>query len=80
MFAASKGADQAEIVLFRTLLLTGIVLISFPIQTVARELRVGVSGSPPFVMDEDGNLKGISVEIWKDVARRLDQPFKFIIQ
>ena len=80
MFAASKGADQAEIVLFRTLLLTGIVLISFPIQTVARELRVGVSGSPQFVMDEDGNLKGISVEIWKDVARRLDQPFKFIIQ
>ena len=80
MFAASKGADQAEIVLFRTLLLTGIVLISFPIQTVARELRVGVSGSPPFVMDEDGNLKGISVEIWEDVARRLDQPFKFIIQ
>ena len=66
--------------MLRTLLLTGIVLISLPIQTVAKELRVGVSGSPPFVMDEDGKLSGISIEIWKDVAKRLDQPYKFVIQ
>ncbi len=66
--------------MLRTLLLTGIVLISFPIQTIAKELRVGVSGSPPFVMDEEGKLSGISIEIWKDVAKRLDQPYKFIIQ
>jgi len=64
----------------RTLLLTGIVLISLPIQTVARELRVGVSGSPPFVMDKDGELSGISIEIWRDVANRLDQPYKFVVQ
>jgi len=64
----------------RTLLLTGIVLISLPIQTVARELRVGVSGSPPFVMDKDGELGGISIEIWRDVANRLDQPYKFVVQ
>ncbi len=66
--------------MLRTLLLTGIVLISLPIQTIAKELRVGVSGSPPFVMDEEGKLSGISIEIWKDVAKRLDQPYKFIIQ
>jgi polar amino acid transport system substrate-binding protein len=68
----------------RTLVLTGIILISLPIQTVAKEvtkeLRIGVSGSPPFVMEEDGLLSGISVEIWKDVAERLDQPYKFIVQ
>ena len=70
--------------MIRTLVLTGIVLLSLPIQTVAKEtakeLRVGVSGSPPFVMEEDSQLSGISIEIWKDVAERLDQPYKFIVQ
>ena len=74
--------------MIRTLVITGIVLISLPIQTVAkqvakevtRELRIGVSGSPPFVMEQDEVLSGISIEIWKDVAKRLDQPYKFIVQ
>ena len=70
--------------MIRTLVLTGIVLISLPVQTlakeVANELRIGVSGSPPFVIEEDGVLSGISVEIWKDIAERLDQPYKFIVQ
>ena len=70
--------------MIRTLVLTGIVLISLPIQTlakeVANELRIGVSGSPPFVIEEDGVLSGISVEIWKDVAERLEQPYRFVVQ
>ena len=70
--------------MIRTLVLTGIVLISLPIQTlakeVAKELRIGVSGSPPFVIEKDGVLSGISVEIWKDVAERLEQPYKFVVQ
>ena len=66
--------------MIRTLLLTGIVLISLPIQGFAKELRVGVSGSPPFVMEKDGVLSGISIEIWKDVANRLDHQYKFVIQ
>ena len=70
--------------MIRTLVLTGIVLISLPIQTlakeVANELQIGVSGSPPFVIEEDGVLSGISVEIWKDVAERLEQPYRFVVQ
>ncbi len=70
--------------MIRTLVLTGIVLISLPIQTlakeVANELRIGVSGSPPFVIEENGVLSGISIEIWKDVAERLDQPYRFVVQ
>ena len=70
--------------MIRTLVLTSIVLISLPIQTVAKEvakeLRIGVSGSPPFVMEDDGVLSGISIEIWKYAAKRLDQPYKFIVQ
>ncbi len=66
--------------MIRTLLLTGIVLISLPIQGFAKELRVGVSGSPPFVTEKDGVLSGISIEIWKDVAKRLDHQYKFVVQ
>ena len=66
--------------MLRTLLLTGIVLISLPIQTAAKQLRVGVSGSPPFVMGGEDMLSGISVEIWNDVAERLDQSYEFIIK
>ena len=70
--------------MIRTLVLTGIVLISLPLQTPAKEvvneLQIGVSGSPPFVIEEDGVLSGISVEIWKDVAERLEQPYKFVVQ
>ncbi len=70
--------------MIRTLVLTGIVLISLPVQTPAKEvvneLQIGVSGSPPFVIEEDGVLSGISVEIWKDVAERLEQPYKFVVQ
>ena len=66
--------------MLRTLLLTGIILISLPVQTVAKQLRVGVSGSPPFVMGGTDMLSGISVEIWNDVAERLDQSYEFVIQ
>ena len=70
--------------MIRTLVLTGIVLISLPVQTPAKEvvneLQIGVSGSPPFVIEQDGVLSGISVEIWKDVAERLEQPYKFVVQ
>ena len=66
--------------MIRTLVLTGIALISLPIPTAGQELRIGVSGSPPFVMEKDGVLSGISIEIWKDVAERLEKPYKFVIQ
>ncbi len=32
-------------------------------------LKVGVVGSKPFVQEEDGRLGGLSVEVWRDVAR-----------
>ncbi len=64
----------------RWLVVTGIVSLSIPISTIAKELRVGVSGSPPFVTNQNNTLGGISIEIWKNAASRLDQPYKFIIQ
>lgn len=31
-------------------------------------IRVGISGSSPFIMEKDGHLEGISYEIWEAVA------------
>ncbi len=64
----------------RTLLLTGLLLLSHPLQASPNELRVGVSGSPPFVIDQGDKLDGISIKIWKEVARQLDKPYVFIRQ
>ncbi|QNI79538.1 putative ligand gated channel (GIC family) [Synechococcus sp. RS9909] len=43
-------------------------------------IRVGVSGSPPFVFERDDAFSGISVEVWRQVADRLDQPFVLVRQ
>ena len=50
--------------------------------TVARTLRVGVSGSAPFVIQDplgDG-LSGISIDVWRRVAEANDLPYDFIRQ
>lgn len=64
----------------------------------AKTLRVGLSGSPPFVMAQSDdlsdlalkslnsgdvslsnrNFEGISIQIWEEVAERLDQPFQYV--
>lgn len=64
----------------------------------AKTLRVGLSGSPPFVMAQSDdlsdlalkslnsgdvslsnrNVEGISIQIWEEVAERLDQTFQYV--
>ncbi|NEO58136.1 MAG: transporter substrate-binding domain-containing protein [Okeania sp. SIO3B5] len=51
--------------------LLSITLISlFPLSARATKLRVGVAGSPPFVIKdgEYGDVKGISIDIWQELA------------
>ena len=33
-----------------------------------QKLRVGVAGSAPFVIEDEGKIKGISLDIWKEIA------------
>ena len=47
---------------------------------MARTLRVGISGSPPFVIRNANGLSGLSVEIWRKVAEDNDISFKLIAQ
>ena len=43
-------------------------------------LRVGITGSPPFVLPGHGSRGGISLEIWRRVAEQNDLSYDFIEQ
>ena len=45
-----------------------------------QKLKVGVAGSPPFVIKEEGELTGISIDIWKEIALRGQFNYEFIPQ
>lgn len=47
---------------------------------MAARLRVGVSGSPPFVMPKGDAVPGISMQIWEEVANRINEPYELIFQ
>ena len=63
-------------------LLAGVISVAVPAGAMADVLRVGVSGSPPFVMPKGDSVQGmgISIQIWEQVARRLDEPYVFVQQ
>ena len=68
----------------RSLIITGLIALVACLgePTVARTLRVGVSGSAPFVIQDpvgDG-LSGISIDVWRRVAEANDLPYDFIRQ
>lgn len=54
------------------------LVIAIPSSVLAETLRVGVAGSPPFVIRKDNNLSGISVDIWKEIARTQKIDYQFI--
>lgn len=45
----------------------------------ARELVVGVKEAPPFAMkDAEGKWSGVSIELWRQVAKDLQLPFRYV--
>ncbi len=71
---------------YRPLLLLLAAALVFPVArpapSPARELRVGVSGSPPFVIrtsrEMAGGAKGISVDVWEEIAGANDLDFELV--
>ena len=45
---------------------------SIQAQNAASELRVATYMLPPFVMQEGGRLTGFSIDLWEEIARRLN--------
>ncbi len=64
----------------RLLVIAVLMAGAVPSAAFSKVLRVGVSGSPPFVQRENDRYGGISVEIWQDVSTRLNQPFEWVRQ
>lgn len=42
--------------------------LSLAVPVKAQKLRVGASGSAPFIIKHKSNLKGISIDVWKEMA------------
>jgi polar amino acid transport system substrate-binding protein len=64
------------IVLVCTSLFSAAVYAQAPVPTIP--LRVYTKPLEPFVMGTGDQLKGFSVELWAEVARRLNMPFRWI--
>ena len=47
---------------------------------MARTLKVGVSGNPPFVIKEDGSFRGISLDLWRNLAEDNGIAYRLIDQ
>jgi polar amino acid transport system substrate-binding protein len=60
--------------------LAGAGLLPPPAALEARPLRVGVSGTAPFVFRDGASYNGISVGVWSDVARQGALDYRLISQ
>jgi len=47
---------------------------------LAKTLKVGVSGTPPFVIQKDLGFEGISLEVWEEVAKQNNLAYELIPQ
>ena len=54
--------------------------ISSAVPAQAEQLKVGISGSPPFVIKDGSHFSGISLEIWRRVAEDNNISYKLIQQ
>ena len=61
-------------------LLAALLGWSAPSLAAPQVIRVGVSGSAPFVISDSDGLEGISIQIWEETASRLDRPFVYVPQ
>ncbi|MGK7877400.1 MAG: transporter substrate-binding domain-containing protein [Xenococcaceae cyanobacterium] len=60
-----------------------IFLVSAPVsaqEPQVQKLRVGTAGSPPFVINDGPNPEGISIDIWREIARSEELEYELIPQ
>ena len=59
-------------------LLLGLQFVLPPL--MARTLKVGVSGSAPFVIQNNGDRSGISIDIWRKIAEENNLAYRLVQQ
>jgi len=56
-----------------------LILLLLPSLLMAQDtLLIGTCVAPPFVIEEDGNYSGVCIELWDEIAKKLDIPYKLI--
>ena len=73
-----KAAWSKKASLLIWLAIAWIVSAAPPVQ--AQKLRVGVAGSAPFAIEDGDQFKGISLEIWQEVAQSEGLEYELIPQ
>lgn len=64
--------------MLRLLILASLILAAPVLASESEELVIGTRVVPPFVIKDDaGNLSGVSIEIWQQVATSLDLTYRF---
>ena len=60
-------------------LVTLLILVSISRNATAQSdtLKIGVAGSAPFVISENNANKGVSVEIWEEIAEDLNISYTY---
>lgn len=44
----------------------------------SKVLKIGIYESPPFVMDTDGQPKGMAIDLWEHIAEKLDLEYNYV--
>lgn len=57
-----------------------VLALSWGVAAEDKHLRVAVAGSPPFVTHETGQVDGLSIRVWKEIARRGDYDYDFQVE
>ena len=47
-------------------------------QPAVEPVKVGVFVNPPFVMKDGEQLSGMAIDLWRDLATKLDQEYRFV--
>jgi polar amino acid transport system substrate-binding protein len=62
------------------IVLTWVVLVFIPTPASSETLRVGVAGSPPFVIQRGDRFEGIAIEVWEEVAQNEKLDYELVPQ
>lgn len=62
----------------RLFLLTIIISLSFGLHAEGEELSVGVTDSPPFIIIENDNITGLTIDLWDNISDSMNVDYHFI--
>lgn len=62
----------------RFLILIIIISSTFSLRAEGEELSVGVTESPPFIIIEDDEISGLTIDLWNVISDSLDIDYRFV--